>query len=966
MEENIVQALFNCTQSDNETRKTSEAFLESLKSEPGFGILLVQISFNQAYTLQIRQVASILVKNQCKKWKNSTFPQGDKDFIKENLVKCLKFSVVEPIRLQFEEVAYVIGRHENDLNLILNQVETIFKSNEVNINNKTALSVEDLDEMYAGLNTLFQLSKKYEYVINEKRTGLKPIIFRFFDSLLNLLPILIPERHFSHINLVVQIFWVAFYLDYFGDLVSGTKLNAWLNSFSLILQVGYDAVTISDHYEQEKKTKEPKYQTFKWVAQIVHRFFSRFHDYKAKVDTSSEIGQIFTSVWVKVFLDLIIVHTFQSTKIYIPDITVNYYIKYLNQSIKYKPTCEYLSTLQLENGEFVIPSLITQIITPTVSKTPYDEELWIDNPIEYIRRQSDLSSVYYSASNACIDLLDTICSHGYLQQFLTYLSGSLSNQLSPITKESLMNQVGCLAMLLKSDVAFEKTIEDMLTMHIFSELSSSIGFLVARACWVYGQFSSINFTNKEHQQQVLTKICTLVQSDQLPIKFEAAVCLPKILSWEIAKNQVKNEISGVLKIYLDMINEIDSEEVIEALEDIVTQFSEQVLPFAVDLSRELNNNFLRLAMREGLSDDDDSAMAAVSVLNTIQKIIETINDKPEELFKVSLAVQPSLEFSLSEKGLAFMEEGLNLLSSLLYYTPCSTLVHLIPCYRLVLESLKGPEPFGLEKHEEIFPVLANFISKYLLNNLQESQDLVNFLVQLIGADTSLTVLSGRLLICVFENLKSSISSVIPLVFPKVFETVQNSQNPKEKAICCQVAYVMIWADTFQAMTFLESQNIFKPLLNYSLNNLKYVKEKLSRVQVTVALACLFPLINSFPNSLSLENSAMLFKRLVEIILIMESDGKDEDNQESPFVDAEEFNERAEEIIQKIRGNFEDDNDDDEVLFETDADEFYDSVFEKIDYKTFVKAEFTKVNQEVLAYLTSTIDDEQKLLLAKFF
>ena len=521
MEENIVQALFNCTQPDNETRKNSEAFLESLKSEPGFGVLLVQISFNQTYTLQIRQAASILMKNQCKKWKNSTFPQLDKDFIKENLVKCLKFSLAEPIRLQFEEVAYVIGRHENDLTLILNQVEAIFKSNEATISNNTPLSVEELDEMYAGLNTLFQLTKKYEYVINEKRTGLKPIIFRFFDSLLNFLPLLIPERHFTHINLIVQIFWVAFYLDYFGDLVSGTKLNAWLNGFSLILQVGYENVSITDHYEQEKKAKEPRYQAFKWVAQIVHRFFSRYHDYQAKVDTSTEIGQIFTGVWVKVFLDLVIVHTFQSTKIFIPDITLNYYIKYLNQSIKYKPTCEYLSTLQLENGEFVVPSLITQIITPTVSKTTHDEELWIDNPIEYIRRQSDLSSVYYSASNACIDLLDTLCSHGYLQQFLTYLSGSLGNQLSPITKESLMNQVGCLAMLLKSDVAFEKTIEDMLTMHIFSELSSSIGFLVARACWVYGQFSSINFTNKEHQQQVLTKICTLVQSDQLIGHFPA-------------------------------------------------------------------------------------------------------------------------------------------------------------------------------------------------------------------------------------------------------------------------------------------------------------------------------------------------------------------------------------------------------------------------------------------------------------
>lgn len=953
MEEKVVQALFNCTLPDDETRKTSEAFLEALKSEPGFGVLLAQISFNQSYSLQIRQLSAIIVKNQCKKWKNATLALADKVFVKENLVKCLKFSVDEIIRAQFEEVAYVVGRHETDLQVVLNQVET-------------SLATDDLDEIFAGLNTLFQLTKKYEYVINEKRAGLKPIITRFFDTLLALLPKLISGCYFSHLNLVVQVFWVSFYLDYFGDLVSGSKLNSWLGCFSQILQVGYDPISIPDHYEQEKKAKEPKYQTHKWVAQIVHRFFSRYYDYKGQIDTDAEIGQTFTTSWVKVFLDTIIQHIFFSTSHFIPDITLNYYIKYLNQSIKYKPTCEYLSTFQLENGDYIIPSLITQIITPIVSKTPYDEELWNENPIEYIRRQSDLSSVYYSASNACIDLLDTLCSHGYLQQFLTYLSGSLNNQLSPITKESLMNQVGCLALLLKSEPALEKTIEDMLSLHIFQELGSSIGFLVARACWVYGQFSSITFSNLEHQQQVLKKICALVQNEQLPVKFEAAVCLPKILSWDIAKDQVKNEISGVLKIYLDMINEIDSEEVIEALEDIVTQFSEQILPFAVDLSRELNNNFLRLATREGISDDDDSAMAAVSVLNTIQKIVETISDKPDELFKVSVSVQPALEFALSLKGAAFMEEGLNLLSSLLYNTPAGALNHLLPCYILVLNSLKAPDHYGIEKHEEIFPVLANFINKYISSNLEESQNLTLFLTQLLGSDLSLSILSGRLLICIFESLKSSISSTIPQILPKIFEIVQNSKSAKEKSICCQVVYVIIWADTHQAMTFLENQGMFKPLLNYSLNNLKYVKEKLSRVQVVLALASLFPVVNNFPGSLSLENSAMLFKRLVEIILIIESDEKEEVAGESPFVDAEEFNEKAEEIIQKIRGNFEDDNDDEEVLFETDADEFYDSVFEKIDYKAFVKSEFAKVNPEVLTYLTSTIDEEQKHLLSKLF
>lgn len=957
MEEQIVQALFNCTQADSEIRKNAESFLDSIKTSAGFGVQLVQISFNQTYSLQIRQLSSILLKNQCKKWKDSTLQEAEKQLLKENLVKCLKLSVEESIRVQFEEIAYVIGRHDKSLDSILTQIDQCF-------------STDNLDEIYAGLNALFQLTKRYEYVVSEKRSGLKPIITRFFDKVLDLMTLISSLGHYSHLNLIVQIFWVSFYLDYFGDLVNESKLETWFEGFRVVLSYQYENIQITDHYEQETKLKDPKYQAMKWVSQILYRFFSRFHDYKAQINSNVMIGQAFTSKWAKLYLDQIVSLVFSSQSLFIPDITLNYYLKYLNQAVKHPATCEYLSSLKLASGDFVIPSLITSIITPTVGKTPYDEELWNENPIEYIRRGSDLSSVYYSACNASLDLLDTLCSHGYLQQFLSYLTASLANQLSAITKESLMTQVGSLSSLLQSEPALLSTIESMLSSHIFPELASPVGFLKARAVWVYAQFSSIPFSSAEHQSSALAQICNLVQDPSLPVKFEAAVCLPKVLAWDIAKARVQGEISGVLKIYLDMINEIDSEEVIEALEDIVTQYSEQVLPFAVDLCKELTGNFLRLVAREGSADDDDSAMAAVSVLNTIQKIVETVCEKEEEILKISLVVEPALVYALGERGSAFMDEALNILALMMYHSGNGALKHLMHCFKMVVGSLQEDTPYGTEKHEEIFPVLANFIAKYLHDNQSELDTLVHFLLSLTSRGTALLVLSCRLLICVFEHFSSKVSHLLIQILPKMFQIVSTSTSSKEKAISCQVVYMSLYSDPSTSLSLLESLQIFKPLLNYSLNNLKHVKEKMSRVQIIVALASLFPLIPGFSASLTAENSAALFKRLIELILIVESDDhegqneENEENQKSPFVDAEEFNQHAEEIINKIRGNFEDDDDDEEVLFETDADEFYDSVFEDFNYKQFVKAKLAMVEPGVLASLTSGVDEGQKLLLAR--
>jgi Importin, protein involved in nuclear import len=112
----------------------------------------------------------------------------------------------------------------------------------------------------------------------------------------------------------------------------------------------------------------------KWASQIVYRFFSRYHDYKAELGGSSIIGKVFTASWVQIFLDIIVSQVFSHESKFIPDVVLNYYIKYINQAIKYPIACEYLKTLKIDS-EFVIPLLITKVITPLVKKTPHDQEL---------------------------------------------------------------------------------------------------------------------------------------------------------------------------------------------------------------------------------------------------------------------------------------------------------------------------------------------------------------------------------------------------------------------------------------------------------------------------------------------------------------------------------------------------------------------------------------------------------------
>lgn len=67
---------------------------------------------------------------------------------------------------------------------------------------------------------------------------------------------------------------------------------------------------------------------------------------------------------------------------------------------------------------------------------------------------------------------------------------------------------------------------------------------------------------------------------ELPVKVEAANTLPKLLKWNVTVNLIKPEIEGLLRIYLGIINEIDSEDLVDSLENIIEYFSGDISPYA--------------------------------------------------------------------------------------------------------------------------------------------------------------------------------------------------------------------------------------------------------------------------------------------------------------------------------------------------------------------------------------------------
>jgi hypothetical protein len=79
---------------------------------------------------------------------------------------------------------------------------------------------------------------------------------------------------------------------------------------------------------------------------------------------------------------------------------------------------------------------------------------------------------------------------------------------------------------------------------------------------------------------VLDALFGNLQHCDLPVRVNAAVALIKLLSHDFAIDFVRPALGTVIQIYLKLIDDIDYDELIEALKVIVEIFGEEISPFA--------------------------------------------------------------------------------------------------------------------------------------------------------------------------------------------------------------------------------------------------------------------------------------------------------------------------------------------------------------------------------------------------
>ena len=91
------------------------------------------------------------------------------------------------------------------------------------------------------------------------------------------------------------------------------------------------------------------------------------------------------------------------------------------------------------------------------------------------------------------------------------------------------------------------------------------------------------------------------------VRIKAASAFHNILIHPNAKGLVKPLLKDILEIYLKLIEAYDIEQLVKGLEHIVSNFANEISPYAIDLFKYLSHLFIKLFnkdMEQNKSNDD--------------------------------------------------------------------------------------------------------------------------------------------------------------------------------------------------------------------------------------------------------------------------------------------------------------------------------------------------------------------------
>ncbi|PVD23451.1 hypothetical protein C0Q70_16723 [Pomacea canaliculata] len=378
-------------------RKQAERFLESVERNQNYGLLLLHLMDKSDIELHIRVSAAIVFKNFIKRnWRiidgeGNNIHDADRLAIKQHIVG-LMLKSHEQVQKQLSDAISIIGREDfpKKWEGLIPEMVSNFQTGDFHIINGVLHTAHSIFRRYRHEFKSDELWKEIKFVLDNFAVAFTEL----FKATMGLASTHANDPAalkviFSSILLICKIFYSLNFQDlpeHFED-----NIKPWMDNFLQLLSVDNKLLKTEDE-EEAGLLEQVKSQVCDNVALYAQKYDEEFGPF---------LPNFVTAIWGLLL--------------------VSNAIQFL-ASVAERPGYR-----SLFEDPATLANICEKVIVPNIQLRQADEELFDDNPEEYIRRDIEGSDVDTRRRAAC-DLVQALCKSfegPVIQNFSTYVQGLL-------------------------------------------------------------------------------------------------------------------------------------------------------------------------------------------------------------------------------------------------------------------------------------------------------------------------------------------------------------------------------------------------------------------------------------------------------------------------------------------------------------------------------------------------------------
>ena len=654
-----------------EKRTAAEQQLGQLEKASDFASNLLLIVCSHQVAEEIRHAGSVFFKNHIRKYWDASreekrefeISQDSRNLIKTNILDAI---VHAPNLLRSQLLAamgyMVYVDYPDQWADLLEKCINYLKSNDTKI-------------IYPTLLALYEVARRYELTDAEnpeQRARVLDVILPLMLQLAN--HMLNNDSHDAGalVKVVFKIYYQTTNMELAKELRDKNVFEGWLKAFLYVLEKEIPEKELGN--DREMWHKFPWWQAKKWAAQILLRFTERYCSSSAEEEYKEfkryYIGDLGATLLQSLLKQLDLVRNGK----YVSPRVLHVSLSQLTQLMSHAHTWNMLK------GHVI--TIIKDIIFPLLCFNNEDQELWEREPYEFVHRKFDVLEDFKSPISAAQELLQEavlVRKKALLMPILEFCMMILVEYSQQTTvdmslarkKDGAMALIGYISESLDKQKNLRSQLDDMLLMYVLPDLKSSFPFLRARACWVVQTFSFVTFKNPEHFKYALEAVIHCIRDSELPVQVHAAMALQDLIAEHNESHDlVKPFVAAIVEDLLKLTNDTDFEEMAGVVQELISNFSGELRPLAVQICTQLRDNFMRLQREEAANAEEASqhkAFTAYGVLCAILTLVDALSDAPPLLAEVSVILAPMIAYVLQTAALDLYDEILQIVTMLTFH-----------------------------------------------------------------------------------------------------------------------------------------------------------------------------------------------------------------------------------------------------------------------------------------------------------